>query len=114
MVTVTVEGLEVRIDLIGAHQWWALKKTVRFERARVLGVRRADKRLRPAPIKCPGTYLPGIFAAGSFYWKNRKEFWDTRFKGKAIEIDLSDEKYSKIVVDVRDPDSTIALLSGSS
>jgi hypothetical protein len=48
----------------------------------------------------PGAYIPKIIAAGTYYGKKRKEFWDVDFKNDAIEIDLKNEKYTKIVVNV--------------
>ncbi|MFI2472823.1 hypothetical protein [Nocardia xishanensis] len=53
----------------------------------------------------------GTIAAGTCRdGKGRKEFWDTRFDGKAIRIDLACGPFTRIVVDVADPHAAIGAL----
>ena len=103
MVEIKIIGEMVRIELRGLHRLWALKRSLTIRKSGIRSVMLTSKDLRPAPLRCPGTYLPGIIAAGTFYGKGRKEFWDTVFKNQSIEILLNDEKYTRIVVDVNDP-----------
>jgi hypothetical protein len=98
MVTVEISDDNVTIKVIGIHRLWAFKREIAFKKQNITQVKIADKTLRPAPIRMPGVYIPGIIAAGTFYGQKRKEFWDINFKKEAIEIDLKDEKYTKVVV----------------
>jgi hypothetical protein len=100
MVTIEIYGANVKIKVIGIHRLWAFKKEIIFTKKNIIQAKIADKTLRPAPIRMPGVYIPGFIAAGTFYGNKRKEFWDINFKKEAIEIDLRNEKYTKIVVNV--------------
>jgi hypothetical protein len=100
MVTIEISGDNVKIKVIGLHRLWAFKREVLFRKENIIQVKIADKSLRPAPIKMPGTHIPKIIAAGTYYGTKRKEFWDIDFKKESIEIDLKNEKYTKIVVNV--------------
>ncbi len=66
-----------------------------------------EKKLRPPFLRFPGANIPGVIIAGTYYGPKRKEFWDTRLKGKAIEIGLENDIYTKIVVDVSDPEKIV-------
>ncbi len=57
-------------------------------------------------IKAPGTGLPGVIRAGTWYTDNGKVFWDVHDAHKSITIRLADETYSRLVVEVEDPATT--------
>ncbi len=49
-------------------------------------------------IRMPGTYIPGLIKAGTYYTKNGKEFWFV-IKGKNyLTIELENESYQRIVL----------------
>jgi hypothetical protein len=69
---------------------------------------------RPDGIRLPGTYLPGVITAGSYWWKDRGwSFWSVRHEERAVDIRLRDERYSRIVVEVADPHATAAMIAAA-
>ncbi|MFC9896518.1 hypothetical protein ACFVMC_22765 [Nocardia sp. NPDC127579] len=103
----------VRVHVLGGHRLLALRDEVTLEVGAITSVTRAEVDLRPPWIRTPGTFFPGAIAAGTFRGKGRKEFWDTNFKGHAIRIDLDGPGYTRLVVDVADPDAALAELSSA-
>ena len=62
-------------------------------------------------IRLPGTHLPGVIAAGSFYtFGGEWVFWDVHDPQKALTINLAHEHYIKLVVEVDDPVATVAAI----
>jgi len=61
-------------------------------------------------LRAPGTNIPGIITAGTFHAHEGRVFWNVHRPANAIAIRLHDENYVKIVVEVEDPDATIALI----
>jgi hypothetical protein len=102
----------VHVEVLGWHVLLALKRRLAFRRSAVREARRADPGLRPPWFRAIGTSVPRIVAAGTYYGWKRKEFWDTTFGGKAVEIVLAGAPWTRIVVDVVDPDATIRDLRG--
>jgi hypothetical protein len=113
MVSVEVNRGEVTVRILGHHQLWAVRKLIRFKKEHVLSVTRVDTSLKPPWRRCPGTYLPGFICAGTYHGERGKEFWDTAFKGNAVEINLRQEQFSRMVVDVKNPDEVIEQLTSS-
>lgn len=107
MVTIEIKDNKLVITVLGLHRLWTCKKQIELTREKIKSVKPANQSLKPAFFRCPGTYIPGVIIAGTYYGRKRKEFWDTRLKGKAIEINLENDKYTKLVVDVEDPNRTI-------
>jgi hypothetical protein len=97
----------VHLEVLGWHAFLALKRRLVIRRSAIREVRRADPKLRPPWLMRFGSSFPRVIAAGTFYGWKRKEFWDTTFRGKAIEIVLAGSSWTRIVVDVEDPDTTI-------
>jgi hypothetical protein len=133
MVLIETKGGDVIISVLGWHVLWAFKRVICLKRERIQSIKMADTNLRPPWLRCPGTYLPGFICAGTYHGKGRKEFWDTTFtcnsiktfewpEGNAVWIDLpalpnfnwiglKGKPYTRIVVDVENPDSVIRALT---
>ena len=44
-----------------------------------------------------------MFTAGTFYQHGQRVFWDVHDPAKSIIIELHDERYSELIVEVNDP-----------
>lgn len=111
MVEVEVSGTTVTIHVLGAHRLFALRDHVTFDLANITSVQAAEVDLRPPWVRTPGTFFPGVIAAGTFRGKGRKEFWDTMFDERAVRIELAGTDFTRIVVDVADLDAVLRTLS---
>ena len=61
-------------------------------------------------IKAPGTELPGVIKVGTFYQWRERVFWDVRDPDKTIVIELGDERYARLVIEVEAPPTTVAAI----
>ncbi|HEV2398575.1 MAG TPA: hypothetical protein VGS27_16645 [Candidatus Sulfotelmatobacter sp.] len=61
----------------------------------------------------PGTNVPGVITAGTFYEDDKRVFWDVHHPEKTIVIDLHDERYSELIVEVADPDAAVKLIQSA-
>lgn len=57
-----------------------------------------------------GTNLPGVITAGTFYQDGERVFWDVHHPEKTIVIDLDDERYNELIVEVDDPEEAVKLI----
>src|SRR5580700_8224962 len=56
-------------------------------------------------VRMPGTSVPGVITAGTFYQDGKRVFWDVHHPEKTIVIDLHDERFNELVVEVADPEA---------
>jgi hypothetical protein len=110
MVSISVQGSICTIKVLGFHKILALKNQIQINKQNIKNIKIAEKGLHSPIVKAPGTRIPGIITAGTYIGNGKKEFWDKGNKNQAIEIELENEKYTKIVIDVADPEATIQLL----
>ena len=61
----------------------------------------------------PGTSMPGVITAGTFYQDGKRVFWDVHHPEKTIVIDLHDERFNELVVEVADPEGAVRLIHGA-
>ena len=115
MVRVTIEGDRVRFEVEGWDKLWAMRSQLEIPLAHVLAVR-AD----PEPtrgwwhgLRLPGTQIPGIITAGSFYQSDGFVFFDVHNPDNTVVIDLEHEHYKRLVIEVEDPHATVALLQSA-
>ncbi len=113
MVELSVSGGNVRFAVLGRDRLYAVKRKVDVPAAHIAGVRRAGADVgRPRGIRLAGASLPGVIYAGSFRGSGGWTFWDVRVKDAAnvIVVDLKDDFYTQLVVEVRDPDAAISAI----
>jgi hypothetical protein len=58
----------------------------------------------------PGAHIPGVLVAGTFHHDGKRVFWDVPNKNKAVVIELEDDSYQRLVVEVDDPRATVQLI----
>ena len=102
MTEVTVKKDKLAIEVQGWDKLWSLKSRLEIPLAQVTDVRMAEKE-RWAGIGAPGTFIPGVITAGTFYKRGQKVFWNVHDPAKAIVIGLRDERYTRLSIQVVDP-----------
>jgi len=65
---------------------------------------------RPRGIRVPGVRIRGVLTAGTFLKEGKRSFWLVRHPEKAIVIDLVDERYDQLVLEVDEPSDALVLL----
>ncbi|WP_243655110.1 hypothetical protein [Nocardia alba] len=111
MVEVEINDDTVTVNVLGGHRLLALRQQVVIDRAAITEIVTAEVDLRPPWVRAPGTFIPGVIAAGVYRGKGRKEFWDTTFGGSAVRIDLDGPDFTRLVVDVDDLDAVLNALT---
>jgi len=51
-------------------------------------------------LRAPGTHLPGVIKAGTYYTRHGREFWYATIDQKFLVLELREEPYQKIVLTV--------------
>lgn len=114
MVTLEIEGDHLRITMQGHHKLWAMKSTLSLPLRDIRDVRVDPERAKRwwKGVRFPGTEVPGLYAAGTFYESDmRPDFWSVRKPEQAIVIQCAtDADYDEIIVEVEDPSAEIARL----
>jgi hypothetical protein len=62
-------------------------------------------------LKMPGTNIPGVLTAGTFYQGDGWVFYDVHDPEKTIVLELEHEHYKRLVVEVEDPHAVAAMLT---
>jgi hypothetical protein len=111
-VSVTDGKLAVQVQ--GWDKLWSLTSRLEIPLEHVMDVRPADDHevigLLVGGIRALGTHVPGVITAGTFLRDGSCVFWDVYDPAKAIAVDLRDERYSKLIIEVADPAETISAL----
>jgi hypothetical protein len=55
-----------------------------------------------------GIWVPGSITAGTYYQEGELVFWDVHDPEKTVVIRLKDERYRRLVIEVEDPEATVA------
>jgi hypothetical protein len=106
MTEVSVKEDKLIVEVKGLDKLWSLKSRLEIPLEHISGVRSgADE--RAGGIRAPGTQLPGVITAGTFHQDGKRVFWDVHNHAKAIAIDLCDERFSTLIVEVADPATAI-------
>lgn len=115
MAEVEITGGQLVVEVQGFDRVLALKSEVRVPLEHVVGAAsgQSDANNWFHGVKAPGTNLPGVVVAGTFYWHGECAFFDVHHAEKAVAINLRDEKYQRLIVEVDDPVATISAINAA-
>ena len=109
MVDITISGGSLELHVLGIDRLWALKSSLEIPLRHIAGIR-ADPEVARGwwhGIHCPGTDIPGVLTAGTFYQHGRRVFWDVHDPENTVVIELRDERYDELIVEVANPLLTV-------
>jgi hypothetical protein len=109
MVNITTENDKIVLEVQGWDKLWALKSRLEIPLENIRSVR-VDPTVARAwwkGIRAPGTHLPGVIIAGTFYQDGKRIFWDVKDPEKTIVIDLMDDRYDQLIVEVAEPSAAV-------
>jgi hypothetical protein len=112
LVDLSIAEGKLTLHVRGADKLWALKSSLEIPLVHIAGVRADPETARGwyHGIRMPGTNVPGVITAGTFYQDGKRVFWDVHHPERTIVIDLHDERYSELIVEVDDPAVAMKLI----
>ena len=108
MATISINANELTVHVQGLDKLWALKSQLTIPLTHVRGAT-VDTGIahEPKGLRGPGAHVPGVIVAGTFHHDGQRVFWDVHNTAKAIVIELDDDTYQRLVIEVTDPRATV-------
>lgn len=115
MVDLSITEGKLTLHVRGADKLWSFKSSLEIPLVHIAKVRTDPAAARGwfHGIRMPGTSVPGVITAGTFYQDGKRVFWDVHHPEKTIVIDLHDERYNELVVEVEDPGAAVRLIQNA-
>jgi hypothetical protein len=109
-VEVTENALIVHVR--GMDRLWALKSRLEIPLSHLVGAEVDPGLARKwhKGIRAGGTHVPGVITAGTFYQEDERVFWDVHDPVKTVVIQLRDERYARLVIEVENPSAMAAAI----
>jgi hypothetical protein len=109
MVAHEITGDTLHLTVEGMDKVWALKSRLSIPLQHITAVR-VDGEIAQGwwhGLKVPGTSIPHVITAGTFYQDGKRVFWDVHHQREAVVLTLDDETYDELVIEVEDPASFV-------
>lgn len=105
MVHHEITGDTLHLTVEGMDKVWALKSQLSISLRNITGVRLDGEIVKRwwHGLKVPGTSIPGVITAGTFYQDGKRVFWDIHHPQEAVVLSLDHETYDELVIEVEDP-----------
>jgi len=102
------------VEIEGLDKLWSFKSSLTIPLGNVRGAT-ADPGMAKEPkgLRAPGTHVAGVITAGTFHQDGERVFWDVRDGARAVVIELADERFARLVIEVAEPAATVALIEGA-
>ena len=114
MVDVSIDNASVLFEIKGIHKVWAMRKEIKIPFRNI-------RQMRPdsnppmgwwgAGLKLLGTDIPNRLRAGTFYEGGGLVFWDVQNPTNTLVVELRNEKFKKLVIEVDSPAGAIKLIN---
>lgn len=110
-LSLSKETLKVRME--GWEIVWALKRSLSLPLKNIAGVGTTIPRPTWKEVKAPGTMLPGMIKAGTYYTGRGKEFWYAKRGKKFLVLELRNERYKRVILGVPNNKAWVVKLTRS-
>jgi hypothetical protein len=111
MVNIERANSNFIFEIKGLHKLWALKSQLTIPVDHILKAYPYDKKIHSFfGLRMPGTQIPGIITAGTYLVDDGSIFCDIVNPSKSIVVELSDEHYKRLIIEVEEPEKAIAML----
>jgi hypothetical protein len=95
---IIVTASDLIVDLSKLEELASLTKSLSIPRGSITSARIDEAVLKHLGFRAPGTGLPGVIAAGTFYKQGDRQFVYWHKGETAIVIELEHEKYDRLVI----------------
>jgi hypothetical protein len=109
---VELTGDALIVHVRGMDRLWALKSRLEIPLAHVVSAEVCPEVALGwrMSIRAPGTHMPGVITAGTFYKEGERVFWDVHDPESTVVIHLKDDQYARLIIEVDDPPATAAAI----
>lgn len=119
MTNVEIQDDQLVARIQGLDQVLALSSELRIPLTHVRGAAVSPPEVRrrwrnPLRVKVLATDLPYVVMAGSFIFLDGEHaFWDVHHPDRTIVVELDHERFAKLVLEVEDPQATVAAINAA-
>ena len=112
MVTVEKQADNFIFEVKGLHKLWALKSQITIPKENVINAYPNQENLNWIEgLRMPGTHIPGLITSGTYILKDGTIFCDVSDPKKSIVVELKDEHYKKLIIEVENVEVAIKTLT---
>jgi len=114
MVTIEKKNGNFIFTIRGIDKLWSLKSELTIPAEHIItAYANSDNLHLQLGERLSGSSLPGLLEAGTFSGRHGVIFCDITTHSKSIVVELRNEHYDKLIIEVEDPVSAIVLLTQS-
>ena len=112
MVKHEIKDDVLHLNIEGMDKVWAFKSQISVPLRHINSVRTDGEIVKQwfHGFRLPGSNIPGLLTAGTFYNEGKRVFWDIHHPVEAVVISLNNESYNELVIEVENPASFVAEL----
>jgi hypothetical protein len=109
MTDVAIVDGKLIVEPRGLNKVWSFRRRLEIPLGHVRAAT-ADPQIgreRSLALRMGGTYVPGVIKAGTFVQGGERSFWNMRNPDKVVVIELRDEPYAWLAIEVADPRAVV-------
>jgi hypothetical protein len=112
MVTINRQNDNFIFEVKGMHKLWAFKSQLIIPINHIISAHQDLETIKGwKGWKEAGTSIPKLITAGTFEKDGNKIFWDTSNIENCIIVNLKDEDYQELIIEVENPAEAIEILT---
>ena len=113
MNIVTITPTELIVEPTGLDKLWSFTRKLEIPLAHVRGATfDPGANQEPKGLRAPGLAIPGKWS-GTFNRDGDKSFWNVSRPAQTVVVELSDERYDRLVLTVDEPRAIVDAINGA-
>lgn len=112
MTRIVISDKQLIVEPQGLDKLWSLRQRIVVPLRHVRAATVVDRAALQSglQLRAPGTYVPGVIKAGTFYSDGERSFWLARRASQLLVIELEHEPYARLILELHDPLATARMI----
>ena len=113
MTRIDITDGRLVVEMLGWDKLWSFKSQLVIPLEHVTSIRPWSKETDGGSLgwRAPGTHWPGVITAGTYHSKGKRSFYAVHDFSRALVIELTGEKYARVVIEVEDLEATLRMVA---
>ncbi len=109
----SIKGKELRIEFSFWETVWGMKRSFGVRLEQITEAHGREPQAAWTDLRMPGTYVPWLIMAGSYWTRRGWEFWYVVRKQPFITLELKDHRYKRIILSMKDAERWVKTISAA-
>lgn len=112
MVKIKINDEMIEFEILDSHKIWTFQSSIKVKLSNIVNIYKKDEKYDWFPgWRVPGTNIPYLITAGTYFKNKEKHFWDVTNYKDVYVFELQNTEYKKLFLNIKNHNELEVLIN---